>query len=101
MELNNFIQIVDNLDSSIDSYTNELSHTVKTRVIEVDTGRKGVIISKNVDDPEGNSKGKGFIVQWMITGGQSWFPKNELEKVNGKIKEVNPEMLDYLLTLRV
>lgn len=99
MALDSFIQIVDNIDTAINSYTDETSHEVRQRVVDSESGRKGIVVSNNITDPDSGGKGKGFLVQWLVTGGQKWYPQNELNKVNGKLKEVDSEMLDYLLTL--
>ena len=98
MALESFIQIVDNIDTAINSYTDETSHELRKRVVDGESGRKGIVVSNNVTNPDGG-KGNGFIVQWLVTGGQKWYPANELNKVNGNLKEVDNEMLDYLLTL--
>lgn len=99
MAKNSFIQILDTVNTAINSYTEETSHEARERVIDSASGRKGIIVSYNTKDPSGKEKGEGVIVQWLVVGGQDWFPKTELEKVNGRIKKVDPEMLDYFLTL--
>lgn len=90
--------IVDAIDTQIGAYTDEKTYEARQRVIDTETGKTGIIISRNVENPEGG-KGKGFIVQWMGTGGQSYYPMSELDKVNSKLKLEDPQLEDYLRTL--
>ena len=97
--MQSLIQIIDQINTGISSYTDDTTSEQRRRVVDLETGKKGIIVSQNVADPAGKNSAKGFVVQWMAVGGNTWYPSSELDRVNGKLKEVKPEFLDHFTTL--
>lgn len=92
-----FSKVIDDIDSVIGSYTDQSSHEARKKVLNVKTGLTGIITSEGIPNPADN-EGRGFIVQWLHTGGNTWYPMKTLQGVNSEIKQISQELTDLFTT---